>query len=78
MVLLKLTVSIVSSENYGYTKNNVLNHVQQDIGEMTKQSVNHVTPLVKHVFGQEPTNVPNVKKDTINNPIHLMENPDQL
>jgi hypothetical protein len=69
MVLPKMTVLIVKSEISGYTTNNVLNHALMVIMETTLQSVNHVTPLVKLVFGQEAINVVNVKKDTINNQV---------
>jgi len=67
MVLPKLTVLIVRLVYIGYTRNNVLTLVQKVIMETTLESVNHVTPLVKHVLGQELINVPNVKQDTINN-----------
>jgi hypothetical protein len=77
-VLLKTTVLIVSSVKDGYTTNNVLTHAQPVIMVMNLEFVNHVTPLVKHVLGQDTINVPNVKKDTINNHLILMEVRDQL
>lgn len=73
MVLLNMTVLTVSSVKNGYTITNVLIHAQMVIMEMILQSVKIVMLLVKLVSGQVLINVPNVKKDTINNQAQAQE-----
>lgn len=73
MVLLNMTVLTVSSVKNGYTITNVLIHAQKVIMEMILQSVKIVMLLVKLVSGQVLINVPNVKKDTINNQAQAQE-----